>query len=185
MPSGSNRVDRVLDSTGSSPLEIMEHANIRQPDPRLPVWLIEETGLLQWLKERCTKSRRRISPLDVRRERLFTHLLLRFPKSVLVFDEDPVKDGLSGSWIRTTGDGWLVPADADAKATYEWLHPGGWTLFAGDQSISLEDLNLNVSWSRIPGSIHEFIVRHELDYLLSSFWDNIYWWVGLGPAPPA
>jgi hypothetical protein len=92
---------------------------------------------------------------------------------LLAYGEDPVDDGLTGTWRRANQprDTWVVPGDADAGEVLRWLFMGGWILCHRSEPGTVE------KWPSLKSRNVE-IIREEMrtlriDTLMDAFHDNL------------
>jgi hypothetical protein len=122
------------------------------------------------------KSRRRERDVYVRSQKELLGALMEQAGAgevLLAYSEDPLADGLTGTWRRANRpvDTWIVPRDADADEVLRWLFMGSWILCHRSEPGTVE------KWpplkSRDLEIIREEMRAHRINILMNAFNDNV------------
>lgn len=159
-------------------LDTMSSDYLRLVDPVSRVWEIQDAGLLRQLYWLIRRRRLPADGYDMRRTRLFEHLIRSHERCYLTYEEDPTC--VAPQLIRVGEKTWSVPGDVPIKPLYDFLYLGNWSLYGCDARVSPEalpplDLVKNLEYSLTA------MEAQRIALAVDSFYDNDPWHIALAP----
>ena len=105
--------------------------------------------------------------------------VLSFPVVFLEYSENPISDGLAGSWKANTKreNTWLLPRDCDNNELHEWLYLGNWILYACATAANRNDVQV-ARQSQVV-FLERLLEQHLVQGAILAYHDNDPWWVAL------
>ena len=103
-------------------------------------------------------------------------LISRCPHPILIYDEDPIEDGIPGQWAAADPDGWYVPTDAGDDLC-SWLKDGNWLLYQGRGVRAKAALHGLSTFNA--ASIEKAMVEATIALAVSAFHDNDPWCIAV------
>jgi len=104
------------------------------------------------------------------RDAFLKHIIVNNPSLLLICDEDPLSEGVHGSWRQSDNFMYIIPDDVNIKELSEFFHIGNWAIIATEHPISYQMLWPDKKIEKI-----KIMKNHNISLILEAYYDNEPW----------